>query len=98
MSVKLFLVIRIFFYVLSFHVLFIFLEEKLLPALLEEYNNTREIIETNYATFIRHRERLQVVRVNKTKHPVDTFDFYTNKDSDLYSDAGSTVASSRGST
>ncbi|KAF9422466.1 hypothetical protein HW555_001864 [Spodoptera exigua] len=73
-------------------------EEKLLPALLEEYNNNRELIETNYATFIRHRERLQVVRENKTKHPVDTFDFYTNKDSDLYSDAGSTVASSRGST
>lgn len=58
----------------------------------------RELVEMNWALFIRHRERLQVVRENKTKHPVDTFDFYTNKDSDLYSDAGSTLASSsRGS-
>ncbi|XP_047028993.1 putative elongator complex protein 1 [Helicoverpa zea] len=73
-------------------------DEKILPAILEEYKNMKELIENNFATFIRHRERLQFVRENKTKHPVDTFDFYTNKDSDLYSDAGSTLASSsRGS-
>lgn len=78
--------------------LFFFIEEKLLPAILEEYNNMKGLIEMNWATFLRHHDRLQVVRENKTKHPVDTLDFYTNKDSDLYSDAGSTVASSsRGS-
>lgn len=66
--------------------------------MIEDYNNIKETIETSWATYIRHRERLQVVRQNKTKHPVDTYDFYTNKDSDLYSDAGSTLASSsRGS-
>ena len=70
----------------------------ILPSVLEEYRNLRELIEMNWATFIRHRDRLQVVRENKKKHPVDTFDFYANKDSDLYSDAGSTLASSsRGS-
>ncbi|XP_075979445.1 elongator complex protein 1 [Anticarsia gemmatalis] len=74
-------------------------EAKVLLNLLEEYNNIKEQIETSWANFIRHRDRLQFVRVNKTKHPVDTYDFYTNKDSDLYSDAGSTIASSsRGST
>ncbi|KAJ8714548.1 hypothetical protein PYW07_002773 [Mythimna separata] len=71
--------------------------EKVLPAVLEEYKMMKELVEMNWALFIRHRDRLQVVRENKTKHPVDTFDFYTNKDSDLYSDAGSTLASSRGS-
>ncbi|CAH0588039.1 unnamed protein product [Chrysodeixis includens] len=73
-------------------------DEKLLPAVMEEYNNMKNLIETNFATFIKHRERLQFVRENKIKHPVDNFDFYANKDSDLYSDAGSTLASSsRGS-
>lgn len=76
----------------------IFSEKKVLPALLEDYNNLSELIKTNLATFLKHRERLQVVRLNKIKNPVDTIDFYTNKDSDLYSDAGSTLASSsRGS-
>ncbi|CAB3244736.1 unnamed protein product [Arctia plantaginis] len=73
-------------------------EKKVLPALLEDYDNLNELITTNLATFVKHRERLQVVRSNKIKNPVDTIDFYTNKDSDLYSDAGSTLASSsRGS-
>lgn len=66
---------------------------------MEEYNNMKNLIETNFVTFIKHRERLQFVRENKIKHPVDNIDFYANKDSDLYSDAGSTLASSsRGST
>lgn len=69
-----------------------------LPTLLEDYNNLTEFVQTSLATFIKYRERLQVVRENKINNPVDTYDFYMNKDSDLYSDAGSTVgSSSRGS-
>lgn len=74
-------------------------EEKLLPVLLEDYQNLQELVETNHSNFIRHRDRLRVVRENKINNPVDIYDAsFANKDSDLYSDAGSTLASSsRGS-
>ncbi|CAH2982016.1 unnamed protein product [Chilo suppressalis] len=74
-------------------------EKYLLPAVLEEYKNLKELIESNWSTFIKHKERLCVVRENKSKQPMDMYESaYYNKDSDLYSDAGSTLASSsRGS-
>ncbi|KAG6444956.1 hypothetical protein O3G_MSEX003635 [Manduca sexta] len=73
-------------------------DELLTPTLLEDFKNMTDLIETNWCTFIRHRDRLEVVRANKIKNPIDVYDFYVNKDSDLYSDAGSTLASSsRGS-
>lgn len=56
-------------------------------------------MDTNWSNFIRYRDRLRVVRENKKNNPVDLYDgSFANKDSDLYSDAGSTLASSsRGS-
>ncbi|XP_034833485.1 putative elongator complex protein 1 [Maniola hyperantus] len=74
------------------------IEKSLLPSLLEEYMNTKELIETNRTNFSKYKNRLQVVNEMKTNKPVDHYDaFYANKDSDLYSDAGSTIASSSGS-
>lgn len=74
-------------------------EEILLPALLDEYKTLRKLVETNWSNFIRHRDRLRMVRENKKNNPVDLYEgSFANKDSDLYSDAGSTLASSsRGS-
>ncbi|XP_013183864.1 elongator complex protein 1 isoform X2 [Amyelois transitella] len=73
--------------------------EKLLPAVLEEYTNLRDLVESNWHTFIKYKERLSIVRKKKRKNPIEHYDpAFDNKDSDLYSDAGSTVASSRGST
>lgn len=71
----------------------------LLPAIMEDYKSLKELIETNWSNFTKHKERLQVVRENKSKMPTEMYDpSYANKDSDLYSDAGSTLASSsRGS-
>ncbi|XP_052742615.1 putative elongator complex protein 1 isoform X2 [Bicyclus anynana] len=81
------------------------LDETLLPSLVEEFANTKELIETNSANFDKYRSRLQIVRDTKRNKPVEQYDnichivrqVYGNKDSDLYSDAGSTVASSSGS-
>lgn len=67
---------------------------QLLPALMEEYKNLQELIERNWSTFIKQRERLFVVRENKKTAPEIDIS-YANKDSDLYSDAGSTIASSQ---
>lgn len=73
-------------------------DEKLLPALLEDYKNIKESIESHWSTFIQQRARLFVVREIKAKNPPAIYD-YNQKDSDLYSDIGSTIASSsRGST
>lgn len=70
----------------------------MLPALLEDYKNMKESIESQWSTFIQQRERLLVVRESKIKNTPEIYD-YNQKDSDLYSDAGSTIASSsRGST
>ncbi|XP_053611863.1 elongator complex protein 1 [Plodia interpunctella] len=70
----------------------------LLPAILKEYRNLTQLVEKNWYTFVKYRERLFVVRENKRRNPVEHYDpTYDNKDSDLYSDAGSTAASSRGS-
>lgn len=72
--------------------------ERILPILLDEYNNLQNLIETNWSNFIKYKERLFIVRENKNI-PSENYDTsYVNKDSDLYSDAGSTLASSsRGS-
>uniref|UniRef100_A0A1E1VXL1 Elongator complex protein 1 n=1 Tax=Pectinophora gossypiella TaxID=13191 RepID=A0A1E1VXL1_PECGO len=73
-------------------------EDKLKPGLLEEYKNLQELVENNWCMFIRHRDRLKLVRENKIKNPVEMYDTFANRDCDLYSDAGSTLASSsRGS-
>ncbi|KAJ2949398.1 hypothetical protein O0L34_g15312 [Tuta absoluta] len=71
---------------------------KIESAVWEEYTNVLEVVEANWTTFVRHRDRLRVVRELKQKHPVEMYDSFANRDCDLYSDAGSTVASSsRGS-
>ncbi|XP_014368772.2 elongator complex protein 1 [Papilio machaon] len=70
-------------------------EQRLLPALLEEYQNLKGLIENNLKDFIKHRTRLSEVRENKLNKADYMYDaFNTNKDDDLYSDAGSTIASS----
>lgn len=52
----------------------------------------------NLLSFMKYRDRLLIVREDKRENPVDLYDPYGNKDCDLYSDAGSTLASSsRGS-
>ncbi|KAM3965504.1 elongator complex protein 1 [Aphomia sociella] len=74
--------------------------ERLLPTLLDEYKNIQQLIEKNWCDFVKYKERLLVVRENKNKNSLtEHYDpSYINKDSDLYSDAGSTLASSsRGS-
>lgn len=66
-----------------------------MPALLKDSSELQDLIANNWTTFIRHKDRLQLVRENKSKVAVDSFDdSFAHKDSDLYSDAGSTVASS----
>ncbi|CAH0724919.1 unnamed protein product, partial [Brenthis ino] len=73
-------------------------ETKLSPALLEEYDNLQDLLETSKSNFTKYRNRLQVVREMKSKKPMDSYEAYGgNKDCDLYSDAGSTIASSSGS-
>lgn len=68
--------------------------ELILPAIMAEFNNTQQQIETYKTTFIKQRDRLQVVRETKKQTPFEDYDAsYANKDSDLYSDAGSTLAS-----
>lgn len=67
------------------------------PALLAEYDNLQTLINTNGENFAKYKNRLKVVRETKSKKLVDDYESYGNKDSDLYSDAGSTVASSSGS-
>ncbi|XP_072938370.1 putative elongator complex protein 1 [Epargyreus clarus] len=70
-------------------------EKQLIPAIMDEYENMQDLIHTNHSNFIKYKDRLIVVRENKNKRPVDCYDqTYANKDSDLYSDSGSTVASS----
>ncbi|GBP91737.1 A disintegrin and metalloproteinase with thrombospondin motifs 7 [Eumeta japonica] len=70
-------------------------EAVVLPALVEEFNNLNELFKTNSSTFKIHKERLQIVRENKSKKSEEFYDVsFANKDSDLYSDAGSTLASS----
>ncbi|XP_063627184.1 putative elongator complex protein 1 [Cydia splendana] len=68
-------------------------DDQLLPAVMEEYTNLQELIERNWGTFTKHRDRLFIVRETKRNAPEIDIS-YANKDSDLYSDAGSTVASS----
>ncbi|XP_028167442.1 elongator complex protein 1 [Ostrinia furnacalis] len=74
-------------------------ETTLVPAVLEDYTNLKELIDANWSNFTKHRDRLQVVRENKNKGPSEIYDpSYAIRDCDLYSDAGSTLASSsRGS-
>lgn len=78
--------------------MFFFLDKKLLPSLLEEYYSLKDLLDTNWNNFIKYRNRLQIVREIKCKKSMEELDTpYANKDSDLYSDAGSTIASSSGS-
>ncbi|KAL4704458.1 hypothetical protein ACJJTC_019557 [Scirpophaga incertulas] len=65
----------------------------LLPAIIDDYTNLQELIQTNMCTFIKHRDRLHIVRENK-RNIHDDYESHYNRDSDLYSDAGSTQASS----
>ncbi|CAH2087106.1 unnamed protein product [Euphydryas editha] len=75
-----------------------FIDKKLLPSLLEEYNSLKDLLETNWNNFIKYRNRLQIVREIKSKKAMEECETpYVNKDNDLYSDAGSTIASSSGS-
>ncbi|CAG4944114.1 unnamed protein product [Parnassius apollo] len=73
--------------------------DHLLPALLEEFQNLSELIGRNYNDFVKYRSRLLELRENKQNNKVDHIyeAFNTNKDDDLYSDTGSTIASSSGS-
>lgn len=72
--------------------------ERIFPAVLENYNIIQEQIESNWSNFKKYRDRLFVVREEKKLNPVENlYDYFTNRDSDLYSDVGSTLASSRGS-
>lgn len=81
-----------------FNIKCFFLDKKLLPSLLEEYYSLKNLLETNWNNFIKYRNRLQIVREIKSKKSMEELDTpYANKDSDLYSDAGSTIASSSGS-
>ncbi|XP_039758294.1 putative elongator complex protein 1 [Pararge aegeria] len=74
------------------------IETSLLPSLLDEFVNTKELIETNWMNFKKYKNRLQEVKEMKRNKSVDLYDpYYATKDSDLYSDVGSTIASSSGS-
>ncbi|XP_068622441.1 elongator complex protein 1 [Battus philenor] len=74
------------------------LRDKLLSAIIEEYTSLQNLIEKNSNSFIKYRVRLSEVRQNKLKNKEDGYSlFNSHKDDDLYSDAGSTIASSTGS-
>ncbi|XP_045501016.1 putative elongator complex protein 1 [Colias croceus] len=75
------------------------LETEVTPAILEEYNNLKDLLETNLANFKTYRDRLEVVRVSKKNMPArnDINIPYYSRDYDLYSDFGSTIGSSTGS-
>lgn len=73
-------------------------DKKLLPAVLEEYKTLQELIENNVKEFIKYKSRLSEVREKKIDKINNIYDnFNTNRDDDLYSDTGSTIASSSGS-
>ncbi|XP_038221974.1 putative elongator complex protein 1 [Zerene cesonia] len=74
------------------------LDAEVTPAVLEEYNNLKDLLETNLTNFKSYKDRLEVVRVTKKNAPArnDNIPYY-NRDYDLYSDIGSTIGSSTGS-
>ncbi|XP_046966489.1 putative elongator complex protein 1 [Vanessa cardui] len=75
-----------------------FKDTKVLPSLIEEYKSVKDLLQTNGTNFIKYRNRLKVVREIKNKKSQDDYETpNAYKDSDLYSDAGSTIASSSGS-
>lgn len=57
-----------------------------------DYENLQTLIATNEDQFSQQRSRLKVVREQNKANPTD-FDNFCNRDSDLYSDAGSTTGS-----
>ncbi|CAK1542238.1 unnamed protein product [Leptosia nina] len=74
------------------------LEAEVQPALLEEYSNLKDLLETNLEAFKKYKDRLEVVRELKKKAPPRNENIpYYNRDFDLYSDVGSTLGSSTGS-
>ncbi|XP_045484164.1 putative elongator complex protein 1 [Pieris rapae] len=75
-----------------------FLETDVKPAVIEEFNSLKDLLDTNLTNFKNYRDRLQVVRENKSKAPPRNEHIpYYNRDYDLYSDIGSTIGSSTGS-
>ncbi|CAH2049362.1 unnamed protein product, partial [Iphiclides podalirius] len=74
------------------------IDKQLLPAALEELHNLQELIAKNFDEFTKYKTRLSKVREIKVEKKDQIYkDFNVNKEDDLYSDAGSTIASSSGS-
>ncbi|XP_038147078.1 LOW QUALITY PROTEIN: elongator complex protein 1 [Cyprinodon tularosa] len=72
-------------------------ETNLKPALLEAVNTQKGFLETQVATFIRHRSRLAVVREQKEKVRLDMLDEEGPDcgDAELYSEASSVMSGSK---
>lgn len=81
----------------NFNMYILFLETDVKPAVLEEFNNLKDLLETNLTNFKNYRDRLKIVRNKSSTSQKNENIPYCHRDYDLYSDVGSTIGSSTGS-